>query len=198
MHFTFAQTVLQANLLVAVHGALNVAPEVLEPYTIISYRYLPESCKSSVLHLTQCTTTTNECDSTSRGNGGKQLEKVPGCIVQEESSFDRDQRAEEDRVGNRGGFECGREMVEIDAEEEPLEEDKMYEYQVDRQLRHFVCSTYRNPQNWKGDQSQGQEGKSDGDRWVFGVFLEDVVDFGQLAVSRHLDRRDRFVGVPVD
>ena len=101
-------------------------------------------------------------------------------------------------MGNRGGFECGREMVEIDAEEEPLEKDKMCKYQVDCQLRGLVCSTYRNPQNWKGDQSQGQEGKSDGDRWVFGVFLEDVVDFRQLAVSRHLDRRDRFVGVPVD
>lgn len=102
-------------------------------------------------------------------------------------------------MGNRGGFERGREMVEIDAEEEPLKQ-RRNEYQVDHQLRlfFFVGSTYRHPQNGKSNQSQGQEGKSDDNGRVFGVLLEYVVDFGQLAVSRHLDRRDRFVGVPVD
>ena len=40
---------------------------------------------------------------------------------------------------NRGGFERGREMVEIHAEEEPLKRDEMSKYQFDRQLRPFVC-----------------------------------------------------------
>ena len=77
------------------------------------------------------------------------MEKVPGSIVQEESSFDRDQRAEEDGVRNWGGFEGGREMVEIDAKEEPLKKSSD-EYQVDHQLRHLVVGRYLpQPPGWE-------------------------------------------------
>lgn len=45
---------------------------------------------------------------------------------------------------NRGGLERGREMVEIDAKEEPLR-DRIYEYQVDHQMRHLVVGRHLPP-----------------------------------------------------
>lgn len=152
--------------------------------------HLPETRKSPSLNLTQCTATTDKCNSTSRSNGGEQLEDVPRGIVQEEDSFDRNQGSEEDSVGNRSGLECGREMVEVNAEEEPLEQISINPTGENR-----FSSTHHARQNRKSSQGHSQETKCNSNRWVLGVPLENVMDFGQLAVSRHLDRWDWFVGV---
>lgn len=81
---------------------------------------LPKSCESSSLNLTQCAAATDKRNGTSSGDSGKQLEDVPGGIVQEEDSLNRDQRSEEEGMRHRGGFESGRKMVEVNTKEEPL------------------------------------------------------------------------------
>ena len=156
---------------------------------------LPEAGKSSALDFTQSATATDESDGTSRSNGREQLEDVPGGIVKEEGALDRDQRPQEGCVRNRCRFECGGKVVEVDAKEEPLDGTQSVSSQP---VRPWVWSTYSTRQNWKRGQSHSKEDKSDSNRWVFGTLLEDVVDLRQLAIPRHLDRRDRFVWVPVN
>ena len=76
---------------------------------------LPEAGKSSALDFTQCATATDKSDGSSRSNGREQLEDVPGGIVKEEGALDRGQRSQEDGMRNRGRFECGGKVVEVDA-----------------------------------------------------------------------------------
>lgn len=57
-----------------------------------------------------------------------------------------------------------------------------------------MSSTYHSRQDRKSSQRQDQECQSNSNWWVLGVLLENVVDFGQLAVSRCVDRRDGLVG----
>lgn len=93
-------------------------------------------------------------------------------------------------MGNRSGLECGREMVEVNAEEEPLEQISINPTGENR-----LSSTYHTREDRNSSQSHAQETKCNSNRWVLGVLLEDMVDLGQLAVPRHLNCRDWFVGV---
>lgn len=91
---------------------------------------------------------------------------------------------------NGSGLECGMEMVEVNTKEEPLEQISINPTGENR-----LSSTHHTRENRKSSQSHSQETKCNSNRWVLGVPLENVMDLGQLAVSRHLDRRDWFVGV---
>ena len=91
----------------------------------IQYRTnLPKTRKASALDLAQCAASADECDRANRGDGGENLEEVPGSIVQEEDSLEPDKRSEEHGVRERSRFERGREMADIGAEEKPLIEDQ--------------------------------------------------------------------------
>lgn len=81
-------------------------------------------------------------------------------------------------------------MVEVNAEEEPLKQ-----ISINPTGKNRLSSTYHTRENRKSSQSQTQETKCNSNRRVLGVLLEDVVDLGQLAVSRHFGRRDWFAGV---
>lgn len=69
------------------------------------------------MHFTQSATATDECDRASHGDRRKDLEECPGPIVQEEDPFDREKRAEEDTVGNRGCLQGFGEVANVGAEE---------------------------------------------------------------------------------
>lgn len=57
-----------------------------------------------------------------------------------------------------------------------------------------MSSTYHTRQDRKSSQRQDQECQGNSHWWVLGILLENVVDFGQLAVSRRLDRRNGLIG----
>lgn len=82
---------------------------------------LPKTSKAPALHFTQRTATTDKGDRTDNTHRGEDLEQVPRCVVEEEDPLKCDQRSEEDGVRERGGFQCGRKVVNVGAEEEPLE-----------------------------------------------------------------------------
>lgn len=75
------------------------------------------------MDLTQRTATTDECDSAGNGHRGKNLEQVPRGVVKEENTLECDQGSEENGMRERGRLECGGEVVDIGAEEEPLKSE---------------------------------------------------------------------------
>lgn len=58
--------------------------------------------------------------------------------------------------------------------------------------------SYQTSQNRESSSNQGDKRQGDDDRRVARVIPEDMVDLGQLAVTRGLDGGDRDVGVTVD
>lgn len=63
-------------------------------------------------------------------------------VVEEEDPFDGNQRSQENSVGNRGRLKGGRQMVEVDANEEPL-------YKSEHGQRCLEETTYQATEDWK-------------------------------------------------
>lgn len=63
-------------------------------------------------------------------------------VVEEEDPFDGNQRYQENSVGNRGRLKGGRQMVEVDANEEPL-------YKSEHGQRCLEETTHQATEDWK-------------------------------------------------
>lgn len=61
-----------------------------------------------------------ECDHASSCRSGQGLEQVPGRVVEEEDALEGNQRAEEEGMGKGSVLERGGKVVDIGAEQEPL------------------------------------------------------------------------------
>ena len=83
---------------------------------------LPESGKPSALDLAQSTAAADECDGSDHCDSREDLEQSPGSIVQEEDALDGEKGAKEHDVRNRSRLQGGRQVVDVDTEEEPLEQ----------------------------------------------------------------------------
>lgn len=83
---------------------------------------LPESGKPSALDFTQSAATADECDGSGHCDGREDLEESPRTIVQEEDALDGEEGAKEHNVRDRSRLQGGRQVVDVDAEEEPLEQ----------------------------------------------------------------------------
>jgi hypothetical protein len=80
-----------------------------------------EASKASTLNFTKGTASANEGDSSSSSDSRKDLEQIPGSIVQEKDALNGEERAKEDGVRKRRRLDRCREMADIGAEVEPLE-----------------------------------------------------------------------------
>lgn len=73
------------------------------------------------MNLAQCAATAHKCDRTNGGGSRKDLEQVPGSIVEEKDTLESNQRSNKDGVWERGRFEGSRQVVDVSTEEEPLD-----------------------------------------------------------------------------
>lgn len=146
---------------------------------IFSQQLLPETSKATALYFTQRTATTNECDRTGSCHRGQDLEQVPGSVVEEENTLDSGQGGKEDGVRNRSGLESSREVVEVDAEEEPLE---AISYLVHADSTSCVYS-YQASENRESSENSTDKSEGDDDGRVGRVILKGVVDLWELSIS---------------
>lgn len=153
---------------------------------------LPQAGKPSALDLTESTAAADECDGTSHRDSRKDLKEVPGGIVQEEDALDGKEGAEEDCVGKGCRLESSREVVQVDAEDQPLYQRRISPPSMRQQRR----TTYHSAQNRKGSKHQSEEDQGDDQGRTLSIGLEDVMDLRKLSVARRLDGGHRLVGVP--
>jgi hypothetical protein len=125
------------------------------------------------LNLAQGFAPTEESNGANQTSSGQRLEKCPRRVVKEEDGLHGDDAAKEQGVGDGSRVHGLGYVADIGADEQPRTDECR---QTDQ------------------DSQSEKSGKKGGGR--LGVFAEDVVNFGQLAVAkRRLGCAERHIGV---
>jgi hypothetical protein len=78
-----------------------------------------QASQTALLNLRQCPATAQESHDRDKSCGGQSLEKVPGCVVQEEDTLHSHDGTEEQSMGDRGIAQSLAQMIGVGAQSCP-------------------------------------------------------------------------------